>query len=370
MKLLRNLTLLITLLVIKISCSAEFAFVDDDNTISSGGSEDSRPLGSGEIAKKVFNFNDNPTPIDYLFVLDNSVSMLPIIKRIRSGLIKAASMEEFPKSSYFAVMSTMIGDDDNLSTTGRGINRYPGIDYEPGFLDFVDKESIQLYRQMVPQFAHLWPLKGCEQQWFSPGELNEQGVPCFAAALQSTASRVGAEAGALAFKQLLEKHKDKPLFREDALLNVIFISDTHDPGRPDPVLLERTPTFEELNSLVEEYENVEKLRFHALAPEVPCTSEDVHNLSYYKLVDASGGAKQDPCTDQNYQNFVQNMIRTSQHRPAVFKLSPPARAILAIRINDQLFNDFELEEDGRLLRLGVDPDFKLELVEVTYETLD
>ena len=42
-------------------------------------------------------------------------------------------------------MSTMHAGPNDFTKTGLGINRYTGIDYEPGFLDFVHKAAVDKY---------------------------------------------------------------------------------------------------------------------------------------------------------------------------------------------------------------------------------
>jgi len=366
--------LILSMLTLNLACSAGFSFLGEDDQADQNNPiillpSDDNASPDNDIIRREFRLNSLAAPIDYLIILDNSISMDPIIGRIRDGLLNAADQDTFPSDSLIAVMTTMHGDPTNFSTTGLGVNRYEGIDFEPGFLNFVEESAVRNYRQAAPQFADRWTLDACANPWFQPKQRNSQATPCLVAALQTSASRVGAEAGALAFKHLLQKHSGQRLFRDQAMVNVIFVSDTHDPGRPDPILLELTPKFAELNQLIRIDNPINRLKFHALAPDQPCTSEQVYDRAYYQLADASGGIKHDPCNSEDYSNFVASMINSSRELIPAFRMEPPAAAILGIRLDGRLFSSYQLAEDGSLIYLDISLEEKPELVEVIYRPI-
>jgi hypothetical protein len=329
------------------------------------------PESESPVNRQSFVLNDHIKPVDYLFILDNSTSMDTIIDRVRQGLLQAAQEGQFPSTAQLAVMSTMISDPDDFTAIGPGINPYSGVELEPGFLDFVRQSAIDQYRSVVPTFADRWALDGCDQAWFKPVETNANGEACLLAAMQTSGARVGAEAGALAFSQLLTKYAGQPLFRDDALLNVVFVSDTHDPGRPDPTLLAATPDWTALNTLLTETQPVARLKFHALAPDAQCTTEDVFDHAYYQLAEASGGQIQDPCQTDNYEAFVAAMIESSQEGILSLSLNEPAARILGARVDGELFDGYTLSEDGQTLTLTEAAAASLQgkTLEVIYEPL-
>ncbi|MFW7379971.1 MAG: hypothetical protein ACOH5I_14250 [Oligoflexus sp.] len=353
------------------ACSAGFGFLGEDeqsetNNVIELPSDDANP--DDDVIRNQFRVDDLIAPIDYLFVLDNSTSMDAIISRVRNGLLDAANRNLFPEDARIAVMSTMHGSpENNFSTTGIGINRYEGIDLEPGFLDFVEAAAVSNYRNQVPEFAARWASDACNEKWFLPNAQNSQGVPCLVAAMQTTGARVGSEAGALAVKHLLEKNVGQALFRNNAMVNVIFVSDTHDPGRPEPVLVQATPDFATLNQLLRLDNVISRLKFHALAPDQICTTEEVFDHTYYKLADASGGVKQDPCVSEDYSGFISSMIDSSKELTPVFRLEPPAASILGIRLDGRLFNSYQLSENGAQLAIDLSNEGAIEMIEVIYK---
>ena len=122
-----------------------------------------------------------------------------------------------------------------------------------------------------------------------PGQKSPDGHYCLQAAIQSSYSCTGAEAGITAFEQLLLKHQGQNLFRQGALVNVIFVSDTHDPGINNNTLKNNIKSFTELLTLAQTDNAISGLKFHALAPESQCNSEQMWGFSYNTLSMASGG---------------------------------------------------------------------------------
>jgi hypothetical protein len=136
-----------------------------------------------------------PTLADYLFVLDNSVSMNAAAARVASGLA-AISKDTFPESAQVAVMTTMVAKDamaPNL-TTHADINRkdHACIDLEPGFLSLYNGSAQEKFKACRNNnYPNAYPIKGCDQSWFKPFDVNSDGLSCFSAALQSQFHAVG-----------------------------------------------------------------------------------------------------------------------------------------------------------------------------------
>ena len=121
----------------------------------------------------------------------------------------------------------------------------------------------------------------------------------------------GAVDDAFQQRDLLLKHKDNKLFRKGALLNVIFVSDTHDPGRNEPSLITNRKNYAQLNALTNQYQDVRSLKFHAISPASKCSAEALHDFSYHALVDDSKGEKGDVCTLTDYSEYLKAMDRKS-----------------------------------------------------------
>ena len=308
------------------------------------------------VVAATYQYGEPDPKVDYLFVVDNSVSMLSIIELVNAGFQAILNQNVFSPDSQVAVMSTMIADANNFAVTGLGISRYTGIDFEPGFLDFVNKDAIAKYRLESPGNAAKWAMDGCQQKWFKPEDKDGMGNYCLSAALQSTYSAVGAEPGIHAFEQLLLKNAANPVFRPEALVNVIFVSDTHDPGRNVQELIDSIKTYQQLTDLAKVANNMRSLKFHAIAPAEKCTGENLYDRSYYTLVDASQGTKGDSCTLTDYTEFMKTMVAASQKVEPVFALEKPANEVIRVLVNDQEINDFQVADDKMSIKInGLDP---------------
>ena len=105
----------------------------------------------------------------------------------------------------------------------------PGYLANPGFQRFVDRQGIELFRELLPEDKrYLYALDGCGPT-FGPDERNEQGIPCLLANTQIGLLPTRVEAGSVALAQMLETSAGQ-MFRPGAAVNVVFVSDTHDPG--------------------------------------------------------------------------------------------------------------------------------------------
>ncbi len=353
--------------------STEDAY-DSDSTASIPSKQDDDPQPQDEPTEDVaednlnlievkYSFGQADPIVDYLFIIDNSSSMFQIIDKVNQGFNSLQEAGVFPPKSLVAVMNSMIADPSDYSSPSPFLTAYTGIEQEPGFLDFVNKSAIASYRSQVSNFADRWPLDGCEAQWFKPQDKNDGGDYCLAAATQSTFSSLGVEAGIQAFEQLLLKNAGKTLFRKNALVNVIFVSDTHDPGTNSAELKESIPEYSKLYNAATSSNTIAGLKFHALAPFEKCTSEGLHDQSYFKLVQESKGQQADSCKLDNYQGFLASMIEASKVAEPKFQLKHPLNTIVKVLVDGEEVSKYETSEDENFIVLNsLDP---LTPVEVT-----
>jgi hypothetical protein len=309
-------------------------------------------------------------PVDYLFIVDNSCSNEKLLQKSQEGLTAVISEAGvMPADARIAVMSTMVADEPDYSMpSAKYISKYNGIQWEPGFLDFISSAAVVNYKDKVPAHAGKWPLKGCDAAWFKPTDKDEKGNYCIKAAFQSTSSCVGAEAGITAFEQILRKNSGKPLFRNNALLNVVFVSDTHDPGSGN--MPANTTKTDELIQLVQKDNAVMGVKFHALAPGgSSCANEKIYDESYYKLVIATGGAKENICSISSYADYMKAMVNESRKSVSpIYALEKKAEKIISVTIGDTAYSNYQYDAASgriRLQDLVVEADEEI-VITVTY----
>ncbi len=323
------------------------------------------------LRKEVFSFGPKAKApmVDFVFVIDNSVSMQEILTNTASGFDSLANDDVWPTRSMISVMSTMVGDRSNLTKTHPGISRYNGIDSEPGFLDFVDEKSIKSFRSVAAKgVLDKWSIDGCAGKWFKPEEKNANGQSCFKSHTQSTNHAVGCEAGITAVAQFLEKNKGKSRFRKGALVNIIFVSDTHDPGCDNKDLKNNIPSLDAIKTKLSADNSVVGLKFHALAPDDKCTSEDLNGESYFPLITATKGLKNDPCKIKDYSAFIKDMVvEAVKPESGVFIMSKTPTKILKVLVDGKAVTDYVFEKDTGILTISSLSNTSDQKIEVTYK---
>ncbi|SMF28433.1 hypothetical protein [Pseudobacteriovorax antillogorgiicola] len=321
-----------------------------------------------QLEAKNFAYGQPDTAIDYVFVIDNSVSMGSILNLVQQGFSSLVADNVFPPNSQVAVMSTMIGDPNNFNMTNSLLSAYTGMEYEPGFLDFVYQGAIQNYRDLVPGQAGKWAMDGCNNRWFKPNEKNAAGNYCLIAATQSTFSALGGEPGITAYEHLMLKNAGQQTFRTNAIVNIIYVSDTHDPGFNRQELIDNRKNFNQLDQLTRASNQIQGLKFHAMAPASRCSGENLYDLSYYTLVDAAKGQKADSCVTADYTEFLKKMVESSQVAEPRFVLNKPIRDVLKVKVNGTETKDYEIHEDKQSIIIsGLDPKVPV-TVDVIYST--
>jgi hypothetical protein len=315
---------MITVLAVFSGCAPEYelAGVDDPAAlVPSGGragrqsvTADAPRVHAPKTIDTVMGGGVAASTVDYLFVVDGSSSMESVIDRVFDGVDAiAAEGGVFPAEARIAVMSTTPSDPLDLRRPHPAAPKMQWIRLEPGFHGPVDAGRIARFRALAPDdVAAEFALDGCDG-WFAPGEANAQGVPCLVAHTQSLLFPLRVEAGLTALGQRLSE--DEPLFRNGAAVNVIFVSDTHDPGLPEHAasydeLVALRPTFEALSLFADAHHNLASFRLHAIAPASECSGERWTDPVYFDAARASGGATLDICTAEpaDYVSMIRGMV--------------------------------------------------------------
>lgn len=309
-----------------------------------------------------------PTVADYLFVLDNSVSMVNDALRVSQGLASIPK-ETFPESTRLAVMTTMAAQDPlaGFLSTHSDIKGYGACtNKEPGFLAFVDKASVEAYKACPGPHATKYSIPACENGWFEPFEMNGRGDRCFSAALQNPFHPVGCEPGILAVEQLLKRNTGKPLFRENSAVNIIFISDEQDGcsaaltrGNPNDV----AGTAERLKSDIMANSKVSSIKFHGIVPrrnQVP-----INSLSYEDIITKEKGLMFDISSPlANYNAMITKIIEdkvdgTEPH----FFVPAKAKKVTRVEVDGVVTNNFSFDAStSKVTVKGLDPSKVVEIV--------
>jgi len=292
---------------------------------------------------------------DYLFVVDSSVSMLGILKDVRAG-IRSLGADGFPAGTRIAVMTTT-----PAALNGSG-EPFPAVvdkdeaRVDPGFQKLIDGQGLVTWKNA--RAAEQFTSEGCDGGWFSPSDKNENGVPCVLAITTIPLYQANAEAGLVAVKQFLQSRGDEPLFRDGAAANIVFISDTHDPGMAAgparDALIELRPDWPELQSLVGQANVVSSLRVHAIAPKTQCVEgEEWDDIgpSYFEVAKASGGQIFDVCTTSDYSAVFRDVTRFgSLPQHGVVTLENVAVEVVGVEVDGEPVA-FSVKRGGKVVRL-------------------
>lgn len=252
---------------------------------------------------------DASRPTDFLWIIDDSSSMKGLIGKVKSGFA-SLTPDKYPPNSRVAVMYTLPGDPADLTKRHPDVTQsIAGLEKAPGFLRFVRKASIAGYLAqpgLSAGVADQFGIEGCDTEWFAPDAKNAKGQSCFDAAVQAPFQSVGCEAGLVALKQLLDLRAE-PVFRAGADVNVIFVSDTHDPGCESERLKKLAPNGAALRDLVKADAPGGNVAFHAIAPPVQCEGNNeriIDGTKYYEAAAATGGVKIDVCKETDYESVA------------------------------------------------------------------
>lgn len=311
-----------------------------------------------------------PSIADYLFVLDNSVSMVDEAGRVSLGLTGIAK-EKFPESALLAVMTTMGSSNPTAATPTptSDTKKYTCIEKEPGFLSLVDRASVQAFKSClgVPaEYAAKYRKTACESGWFKPFDVNANGERCFSAALQNPHSPVGCEPGILAVEQLLARNAGKPLFRANAAVSIIFISDEQkDCGlamtRGNP--MGGVDRAENLKRLIKGNSNVASIQFHGIIPAPGNVPTDT--LAYEKVISHVGG-RAVPIADlaARYDSIMEDIITATVDNVAPdFIIPGSAKKVTSVEISGVPTKQFQFDASRSKVSIpGLDPNKTVDIV--------
>jgi hypothetical protein len=314
-------------------------------TGGAGGKRNDKPVIIEKPAPIVEMFTSKGTPPagDFLYVVDNSSSMLTVIEKVRSS-IESIPVSSYPPGSRIGVMTTMTSKYDDFSTTHAGINGYPGINLEPGFLSLSNKKLITDYlaSPLVPQiYKDKYAIEGCDSGWFEPGSKNSKGDFCIKAALQNALHGVGCEAGLNAFEQILLKNKGTPLFRPESYAQVIFVSDEKHPGCTDPELLAKIPSYDGLEKLVFENSKVSGFRIHGIGSDNVKEKAPPSNypLSVRLRSEESNGLYLN-INEPTYTPIIEKILSSGRLERAVFVLKQNVASVVSVKVDGVETSDY------------------------------
>lgn len=293
--------------------------------------------------------------VDYLFVVDPSVSMLGVLKEVRAGFTSLGEAG-FPRGARIAVLTMTPAAMDGSGRPNATVGDAQAAIDDPGFQRLIRGTDIAKFHGIAggePGAA------ACgDDGWFSADARLPDGTPCVAAVMEMPLYASNSEAGLLALKQFLVARGDKPLFRDGAAANIVFVSDTHDPGLPEGAardsLVRVRPTHGDLEALIGKANVVSSLRMHAIAPQTVCVDvEDWSGLGtvYYDVALASGGHLIDVCTATDYAKLLRDMTWAGA-RPTHALLSNDAKSgeIDHVEVNGKPVA-WSLHRDDTLLRI-------------------
>lgn len=336
-------------LLFLLACHSEYVFTE---LSPQGAALTSAEDSDARVRQDRFALGGNArTPlVDYLFVVDNSISMRTLLPKFLSGVETLANdPTAFGDRARIAVITTLPADPDVPGALHPSVRLTPGIEYDPGFGAPVSETRVREYVAAAPHMRRRMNLPGCNA-WFSPDEKSEYGNPCLQAHMQVGLTPVRVEAGLTAFGQLLDT-KDFS-FRRGAAVNVVFVSDTHDPGidlmrhafAEDMVALR--PKVSDLQDAVKARFDTSAFRLHAIAPATVCTNEDWSSIGpvYKTAAETTGGVFIDICTAEDYRPLLEAITDVgAQPSRAVLTLGRPATEILSVTVDGASVNFTELQ---------------------------
>ena len=341
---------------------------------------------------------------DYLFVLDNSSSMIDDSKGVSDGLA-AIAKEVYPASTRFGVITTMAARLDDLTQPHQDIVKYPCIEKEPGFLGLVNSKSLKNFLD-CPDDAHLpvapavlkppvvaqndpgyaayilehakynayrlflnykkygtpasraafYPMAACDDAWFDPFATNTAGKRCFSAALQNPSYGTGCEPGLLSLLQTIQAQGGKRLFRDNAAVSIIFISDEQ-LGCSSVETTSGLPSADFIKAAIFANSRVSSVTLHGIVPEDSAALVTAGSRSYVKEIATSGGVAIN-ITDarKDYTPVMKQIISAPAASPvASFVLSGKAKEVTSVSIDGKKIEDFQFDGDMTVRVKGLDP---------------
>lgn len=330
-----------------------------DEQIDAGSARQTRVLQGEPIREDAFTVGRNEATLtDVLFVVDNSVSMRAVLDQLDEGLAALTAEGVFPPRTRIAVTSTTPRAAFNPSAPHEAVSLRSVVRKDPGFAGLVDGMRLQRFREANgPGIQERMPLAGCDA-WFAPtATVPGSDVSCLMAHTQIAETPHGVEAGLVALGQLFA-HNDEVRPRPGASFNVVFISDTHDPGVAEDSagyddLVALQPDVKELSArMLGEFE-ASGFRMHAIAPAEGCSGEPWTGTSYFDAAEATGGMTLDVCTAEpaDYVALAQRIAELgSRPQAPVVALSAQAEAIQDVTVDGEPVS-YSVGLSGRSIQL-------------------
>lgn len=289
--------------------SSEYGLVSPVASEDGASHEASGKRDNGVPSERSYSVSPDIEQADFLFVVDPSVSMLGVLKSMREGF---RSLEDggFSRNTQIAVMTTTPASADG-SRPHFSVADVEGAMRDPGFQRLIRGSDIAAWKGLDDQSAE----EACGEGWFSPRDTLADGTPCLEAITTLPLYKANAEAGLIALKQFLVAQGENATFRDGSVVNIVFVSDTHDPGLPEgpgrTALLPHRPDYSELVALIEQANVPAGVKVHAIAPMEGCVNvEDFSGIgtSYYDVAMQSGGRIVDVCSTNDYSKILSDIV--------------------------------------------------------------
>ena len=197
--------------------------------------EASQEEGRTEIETFQYRATEIVPNVDFLFMIDDSCSMDSIINQLNSGF-ESLDQATYPSgtrmaASYMSPAKVLANGNFDPQTAWLNTSEAPEVAASPGFLELVSGPRIANFLSSFPEYVNQFPKQGCSA-WFGAGEKNAKGESCLRAATQTPSICTQAEPGLTVLMQLLRKAtaRSEKLFRSGSVVNIVMVSDTHDPG--------------------------------------------------------------------------------------------------------------------------------------------
>lgn len=351
------------------------------------------------VKREQFAKSFSVAPTDILFVLDDSCSMRTIANSMASGF---ASLQEatYPGDTRMGLTYMAPVNVDEMGFLDFLTPYHRNVPVEtPGLVKLVNKQNVDNYVAAYPNHSEYFQMEVCNESWFSPGQKNSNGDSCLSAAAQLAPICTGVEAGLVTLEQILNRYtlNNQRLFREDAFVNIIFVSDTHEPGANyfgRPNAYERMKSYGEIVSLINENSpGISSLKMGGILPlpvdgheayeglnvigAKPQTEEESYingegnwDFSYLPYIKETGGSVSH-ANASNWTGIANSLVQdTKTTGTLVLTLADRADRILSVLINGEAVaqEDWSISANSRVITIKHTSDTSTTLnIDIIYE---
>ncbi len=252
-------------------------------------------------------------------------------------------------------------------------------------------------------------LEGCDKDWFDPNEKESASSnACLSAAVQLVPVCTGIEAGIVSLAQTLQKYtaQSQKLFRDNAKVNIVLISDTHESGYVDATTgaelyfgsiggPKNRLSQADLQSLIHQNNAlVSSIKIHGIIPlpeqgnplldglsfisgllpqtpeESVINGEGVNGFAYLPYIKETKGVVAH-AANNNWSDIADDIVKSADYSGSLLvTLKQKAKKILSVKVNDVAYDtqNVVLSTDGRSFSLTQENNSKKDLkIFVTYE---